>query len=480
MKSGFILAATSSGAGKTTLTLGVMQALANRGLKIQGYKVGPDYIDPAFHFFATGQTSRNLDGWMLDDETLLHLFHKAAEPADVCVVEGVMGLFDGSTSDPERGSSAHIARLTGLPVVLIIDGSGTFTSAAAMVKGFKEFDPRVQIGGVIVNRVSSQVHYDLIKRAVETHTGVPCLGYMKKNNNLSLSSRHLGLIPSHEMDNVREKIDLMASEVEATVNLEGLLQLSMSSEGFYPPQPVVSAHLNAFKDIRMAVAWDKAFNFYYEDNLQLLQELGVELVKFSPMEDSALPTDVHGLYLGGGFPEVFPKTLSENQTMLRSIQAAVEAEMPVYAECGGLMYLCRSLTDFEGVTYAMTDVLPLQTRMTKKLQRFGYVEVTLGADCLLGPAGTTFRAHEFHRSVTEPVAETVTEDGDSTQSIQVYNIAKNSMGTETTWQCGYVRKHVLAAYAHLHFYAQPSTAVSFLENCKAWKNRVGGSQSCKI
>ncbi|MDR1920300.1 MAG: cobyrinate a,c-diamide synthase, partial [Candidatus Adiutrix sp.] len=392
-----MLAGAHSGVGKTSVSAGVMSALTRRGTCVQPFKVGPDYIDPAFHTFVAGRKSRNLDSWMLSEETVRSLFCRNApdQGAGLSIIEGVMGLFDGHT-ETAAGSSAHVASILSAPVVLVINGAAVSRSAAALVHGFDHFQPGFRLAGVIINMLSSRQHYEMLKRFIETEAQAPCFGYLSKNHEYALESRHLGLVPSAEVDRLAERLAALAQAAAETIDLDGLAALAESApaiEAAPLPPAVVSAN-----PARIGLALDSAFNFYYEDGLDLLIRLGAELAPFSPMKDSALPPGLSGMYIGGGFPEIFAAELAANRPMLEAVKAALDDGMPAYAECGGLMYLCRSLTDHEGREYEMAGFFPEKTSMTRRLQNFGYVESRFEEDTVLGPAGTKIRAHEFHHS----------------------------------------------------------------------------------
>lgn len=450
-----LFAGTSSDVGKTTVVLGVMRALRNRGLKVQGYKAGPDYIDTAFHTFATGVPSRNLDTWMFNEKTIHHLIGKHSHQTDISIMEGVMGMFDGAGVASIEGSSAHLAKVTKTPVILIINGAGVALSAAAMVLGFKNFDPDIEVKGVIVNKVSGEHHYNLIKEAVELHVGIPCLGYLKKNEAIALKSRHLGLIPSVEVKALDQKIDEVAMMIEETVDLDTLMAIANSAKSYdFKESTPVRKH------VRLGVAKDDAFNFYYQDNLDLLEDLGCELIYFSPVKDQVLPNNLDGLYIGGGFPEIFGKELEANKKMRAAIKSSIEAGLPTYAECGGLMYLTDSIKDLKGKVYKMCGIFETKSEMTERLQRFGYVNVTLNKDTIIGGKGTNFKAHEFHRSV-------VVED-EQIKSYASYDIEKTRK-KEMKWQCGYMKYNCLGGYPHIHFYNNIEVAKQFVKTCKNYQ-----------
>ena len=452
-RSRLLIAGAHSGVGKTSVSAGLMSALTQQNLTVQPWKVGPDYIDPAFHSFVTGRQSRNLDAWMLPEETLKALFLANAPLANegLSIIEGVMGLFDGHISDG-TSSSAHVAQILAAPTVLIINGASIARSAAAMVHGYNHFLPDFRLAGVIINMVSSASHYQLLKNFVEKEAGVPCFGYLKKNPGLRLESRHLGLVPSVEVDDLTARLALLAEEAASTLDLAGLIKLAESAPEISSPAPQVNF---SGEKIRLGIAKDQAFNFYYQDGLDFLDHCGAELIPFSPISDNALPPDLDGLYFGGGFPEMFAAELESNAAMRSAVKSALENGLPAYAECGGLMYLGHTLTDHDGRTFAMTDFFPHDTIMTKQLQNFGYVEVTFDQPTVLGPAGTAIRAHEFHHSkIIGPEPE------------YALNIVKSQT---RGWRGGVVKKNVLAAYPHLHFYANPDLAVNFVSNCRKFK-----------
>ena len=451
-----MFAGTSSDVGKTTIVLGIMRALTLRGLKVQAYKAGPDYIDTSFHSFATHRPSRNLDPWLMKPSTILSLLGSHDEKSDVSIMEGVMGMYDGAGVDSIEGSSAHLAKITQTPVILIINGKGVALSAAAMVMGYAHFDPEVKIAGVIVNQVSNEGHYRLIKDGVEKHTGIPCIGYLKQSNDIHLKSSHLGLIPSNEVEDLDIKLNQVAKMVEETIDLDLLLEQGKLAE---LKQGIKIKPVKA--SIRLGIAKDQAFSFYYEDNLDLLKSLGCELVEFSPLKDSTLPDNIHGLYIGGGFPEVFAEQLENNKSIRLAIKNAICDGMPTYAECGGYMYLSKRLETLDGKSYDMVGIFNQSAVMTEKLQRFGYVSPVLNQDTPIGPKGSSFRGHEFHRSKMI---------GDKTWQ-ESYHIIKERYNGKVEWTCGSLMYNCLAAYAHVHFYSNTDLAKYFIENCRKYKNR---------
>lgn len=465
----FVIAGTQSGVGKTTISTGIMRALVLRGLDVQPFKVGPDYIDPAFHSFVTGNKSRNLDSWMIDEETLKELFAKNSYPRDISVIEGVMGLYDGFGIERDMGSTAHVSKILKTPVVLVIDGGGMSSSAAAAVLGYKMYDTEVDLRGVIVNNVSGERHYDLIKRVIERDTGIKCFGYLKKNLNIRLESRHLGLVPSVEVENLEKKLNELAGMVEETIDIDGIIKLSHEAYPLNIEAPInigASNNINSDKEINIGVALDKAFNFYYHDNLDFLKELGANLIYFSPLKDKKLPNNIHGLYIGGGFPEVFARELEDNNEMRKEINRVSMLGMPIYAECGGLMYLTKAITTLEDKRFNMVGIFNREAIMTKRLQRFGYVHVNINKPCPISKGLDQVKAHEFHRS-------TLDESPEENYAYKVDKIRDEKI--QNSWQCGLVKNNTLGAYPHIHFYANSQLAKNFINNCRTFKEK-GGEQ----
>ncbi|WKY47452.1 cobyrinate a,c-diamide synthase [Eubacteriaceae bacterium ES3] len=444
----FMLAGISSNVGKTTVTMGIMGALKNRKLKVKPFKTGPDYIDPMFHRFVTGEDSINLDTWMLSEEVVRQLFDRRMEENDVGVLEGVMGLYDGNRLESEKGSSAYLSKLVDAPVILIINGRGMAKSAAALVKGYMDFDPDVNIKGVIINRISSESHYQLLKEMIEAYNPVTCLGYFPETPEIIMDSRHLGLVPVEELEGFREKVEKAAEIAEKTIDLDKLLEISERPVR-KPNRPDPFLRLNeTYKGLKIGIPRDRAFNFYYDDNLRALENAGVSLVEFSPINDKCLPQGLDGLYIGGGFPEIFAKELEKNTSMLEDIRKKLEAGLPCYAECGGLMYLTERITNNEGQSFEMVGFLKAQAKMTKKLQRFGYVDLC----AFIGGQSIESRGHEFHHSLIESEEELQT----------AYVISKRGK----TWTCGYTQNNVLAGYPHIHFYSNPKFLEALLSVVK--------------
>lgn len=437
--SAIVIGGTHSGVGKTSVTLGLIGALARRGLTVQPFKVGPDFIDPLHHRQASGRASRNLDGWMLNPATNLGSFARATADADVAVIEGVMGIFDGSEGKSDRGSTAEMAKLLGLPVTLVIDASAMARSAAALIHGFASFDPDLRIAGVILNNVGGDVHAEMIRDAVGE--GVPVLGAIPRVPDLVMPERHLGLHLPHEAH--QDYVGQLATLIEAHVDVDRLLEVS-PIERPTPPPAVAAPSSTA----RIGVARDEAFCFYYADNLELLEQAGAELVEFSPIDDP-LPEGLDGLYIGGGYPELHAAELAANEATRQAIRDLAAAGGPIYAECGGLMYLGEKLELEEGA-YPLCGVLPFSTKMPAPL-KIGYVEISTTGG-LFG-AGRNARGHLFHHS----------EISGEPTTARCYHL-QTSRGDQT--EEGYHLGNVLASYAHLHFASQPNLAAAFVHRCQ--------------
>ena len=451
---GLIIAGPASGVGKTTVTLSVMAALRKRGLIVQPFKGGPDFIDGSHHARVCGRASRNLDGWMLSAEANREIFRRGSAGADVCVVEGMMGLFDGVDGKSEAGSTAEIAKWLGLPVILVVDASSIARSAAALVHGFETFDPAVKLAGVIFNKVAGAAHYRFLKDAVATSTRAVPLGYLTSDARIQIPERYLGLFTAGENLLPESALSLLGELAENSIDLDKLQECAAPITG--APEDFRTKRLRPglARSIRLGIARDKAFCFYYEDNLDALRDAGAGIVEFSPLADASLPTDLDGLYFGGGYPELFAKELTENRAMQASIKNAAEAGLPIYAECGGLMYLAREIVTKDGAGFPMAGVLPLSVQMTDRLVNFGYTEVSFTSDCLLGQAGGKARGHSFHCS-------RITDAG----PIQYVYRTRNSM-TRREEPEGRRVKNVLASYIHLHFLSSPSMAGAFVENVR--------------
>jgi cobyrinic acid a,c-diamide synthase len=444
-----VIAAPHSGSGKTTVTLGIMAALLQRGVTVAPFKVGPDFIDPGYHRLVTGRPSLNLDGWMCSDAFVRATFARHAADADVAVIEGVMGLFDGISGATDDGSTAQVARLLGAPVILVVDARSQARSAAALVKGFAEFDPHLRLAGVIFNNVGSDNHARILREAVASlPADIPVFGCIPRDDQVRIPSRHLGLVTAEDNPLTPDFLAHLANVMERTIDLDSLLT-SVKGVSLTP-----GCHAELPQgSVRLAVARDAAFCFVYDDNLRLLREAGAEIVEFSPLTDRQLPGDISGIYLPGGYPELFADRLTANEPMKTAIRNSIESGMPVYAECGGFIYLTK---DFVGV-------FPVTARMLPRRKALGYREVELTADSLLGPAGTVARGHEFHYS----------EIGEMPEEIErVYRVRK--LGVDLGEE-GFRYRNCLASYIHFHFGSNPGLAPSFVAACRAFRSQMNPS-----
>lgn len=440
----------SSGCGKTTISSGVMAALRRRGLKVQAFKVGPDYIDPGYHTLATGLPSRNLDSWMLIPDAISELFQRSAATADINIIEGVMGVFDGHSGSDDTGSTAEVAKMLRCPVVLVLDVSKMSRSAAALVLGCQKFDPELDIRGVVLNRTGSEKHRLLVKEAIEQKTNVPVLGHMPRTPGLELPERHLGLVPTAEQDTLQGFIDRLAGEIETRIDLAGLMKIAGEAEPIQPVFPRLFPETPVPPKVRVAVARDEAFNFYYQDNLDLLEAQGADLLYFSPLHDPALPSGIQGIYLGGGFPEVYAAQLGQNASMLRSIKAAGLGGTAIYAECGGLMYLAGGIVDQSGREHGMVGLVPGCPSLSRMRLKLRYVKVRGNWGNPLAAYDVVLRGHEFHYSHFDPPAP----------GAAAWEILEPEPGLE-----GFRVHNIVASYVHLHFASHPSVAPNFVAWC---------------
>lgn len=458
-----IIAGTHSGTGKTTITLGLMAALRRRGLSVAPFKVGPDFIDPGHHALVAGRASRNLDGWMLDRSYNRDNFRRHSAGCDVAVVEGVMGLFDGFSGKSEAGSTAQMAKWLDLPVLLVVNAASMARSAAALVQGFESFDPQVRFAGVVFNNLGSRGHLAYLREAMATYVRIPLLGGLLRNDHLRMPERHLGLTTAEDRPLSPEQIDLLADHVESGIDLDRMLEHLPEIKTDAPPEILPNAKIDAPKPdaatVRLGVARDRAFCFYYPDNLELLASTGgVHLVFFSPLTDELPPEDLDGIYFGGGYPELHAARLAENRTMRDAIRRFSLAGMPIYAECGGFMYLCRELETRESDRYSMCDCFPFYTRMHTKLRTLGYREVKLDTDTLLGSSGTLLRGHEFHYS-------DIAEAADRTDT--VYTVTSRKAGP--CQREGYRVNRTIGSYIHLHFGSDPQCTRAFADACRDFR-----------
>lgn len=456
-----VIAGTSSGVGKTTLALAIMAALTRRGLGVQGFKVGPDFIDPGYYEMVTGRPGRNLDIWMTGRETVQGSFEKAALEADISVVEGVMGFYDGKNGQVE-GSTADVAKTIQAPVLLTIDCAKMGGSAGAMALGYRAYDETAGIRGFLLNNVGSDRHEKMVKNAVEAATGLPVVGVVRRNAGVKLPERHLGLITQVEMGDTADYIDALVALAESYIDLELLLGIAASipypAAKAKPVAPAITVN-NMSDSVRIGVALDKAFNFYYRDNFDMLREAGAELVFFSPLEHEQLPEGIDGLYLGGGYPEVHAAALAANLTMAAEVKHAVEDGMAVYAECGGLMYLSDAVVDFEGNRHRMSGALPISCKM-KSRATLGYRVAVVAADSIIAEQGSLLRGHEFHYSE-------ITESANELERAYEVGVTEHE---------GFIYNNTLASYIHLHFAGYPRVVERFVASCRASAKRAVSSQ----
>jgi cobyrinic acid a,c-diamide synthase len=449
---GIVIAGTKSGCGKTTVSLGLMAALTRRGLKVAPFKVGPDFIDPGHHTRITKTVSRNLDGWMLSKDYNLAAFRRCTQGADIAVVEGVMGLFDGYDGKSEAGSSAQMAKWLGLPVILMVDARSMARSAAALVSGFEQFDKDVAFAGVVFNNLGSDRHLHYLQEALVGNVQMPCRVVMQFNYKIESPERHLGLVTDNDHALTGEHIETLANLIEENIDLDKLLKdlpILKSSGGV----DQITRHGDE-KKVRIGVARDSAFCFYYPDNLELLEQNGAELKYFSPISDDHLPRDIDGLYLGGGYPELNAAALEKNTAVRDEIKRNCLNGMPIYAECGGFMYLCEELWDKHGTPYSMAGCFPFSTRMFGRLKALGYREVTLTRNTIIGSSGQRMRGHEFHYSEL---------DDQSAGVDTVYKLSDRN-GVQKPPD-GYFVHRTLGSYNHLHFGSQPAIGGHFVGSC---------------
>jgi len=457
-----VIAGTASGVGKTTITLGLLEAYRRRGLVVQAFKVGPDFIDPGFHELVTGRASHNLDGWMCGRDHVRATVARHAADADLAIVEGVMGCFDGADGLSEDGSTAQVAKWLGAPVVLVVDASAQARSAAAVVRGFEAFDPALRVAAVVANRLGGTQHARLIADAVSAACQARFVGGIPLDPTIELPERHLGLVTSVEGVLTDERRKRLASVIEESLDLDDLLALA---------SPVPSGGLAAAIEegrlqkrgeaplrARIGVAHDAAFQFYYRENLELLREAGAALVFWSPLADTEAP-DVDGFYFGGGYPELHARALADNIGVVKTVAERAAGGAPIYAECGGLMYLATRLEDLDGMPHTMVGVLPATVSMSPRRLTLAYTEVTFVRDTPLGPVGTVARGHEFHVSTLSGLAH----------GVPLTYRTRRRGGEEGAE--GYLVGHALLSYVHLHFGSNPALAENFVAACAAARGR---------
>lgn len=452
-----VIAATQSSSGKTTVVTGILRALKNKGMKVQPFKVGPDYIDPSYHGMAAGRAGHNLDTWLVDESRINDLFASEAENADIAIIEGVMGLYDGGKNG--ISSTAQLAKKLQAPVILVINVQSMGDSAAAIALGFKLYDEEVNLAGVILNRLGSPTHKMLIEEAM-ARINVPVFGAVYRDDSVHMPERHLGLTPAQE-NNAKEIIEIISAKIAKEVYLDEIIKLACAA----PPLEVQeNKQSNTAKDIVIAVAKDKAFSFYYPASLKQLSDCGAKIEFFSPLEDETIPSNASALIFGGGFPEIFADKLAANKSMLTSIRRANENKMPIYAECGGYMYLMQGIFDFDGNFHAMAGIIPATAKMNKKLQTVGYVKAKNLHDNILGEKDCVYHGHEFHFSTQSEEAQ------DFPWAFEFVKMRNNA-----EYKAGYAKDNILGSYLHLHFLGSKKAADCLLEKAREYyKNRTKG------
>lgn len=451
-----LIAGTGSDCGKTTLTCALLSALKKSGINVAAFKCGPDYIDPMFHTEVLNTKSRNLDMYLCGEETTKYLFAKNSKGANLSVIEGVMGLYDGLNFDNDDYSANYIAKETDTPTVLVVNVKGKAFSLAAEVSGYVKHRPN-KIAGVILNNCSKMMYY-AYKKLLKGELDLDCFGYLPHVAGSEIGSRHLGLITSEEIDDIKNKMDKLGEVALESLDLEGLIKLGETADELEYEVPKLVSEIIENKEriaklekIKVAIAKDKAFCFYYQDIIDTLEDMGLEFIEFSPISDKKIPDGVKGLILGGGYPELYGKELSENKSMLESVKKAVENDMPTYAECGGFMYLGESITK-DDETYKMVGAIKGNSKMTDKLVRFGYKVLTANSDNILCNKGERIKAHEFHYSETDRYGSGFE--------------AKNIRGK--IWQTAQLTESLYAGYPHIHLWGNPDFMKSLVEKIRRY------------
>lgn len=448
-----VVAGASSGVGKTSVALGLAAALTRRGMRVQTFKVGPDFLDPGYLAIASGRTSYNLDTWMCGADYAKDLYARKTADADIAVVEGVMGMYDGADAAHSRGSTAEVAALLGAPVLLVVNARGAARSLAAVVKGFCEFERDARIVGIAANFRGSERHAGILRDALSSVNLPPLMASIPKGALPELSSRHLGLVSADARSLTGQTIRLLADALESHADIDALIAAAVSTV----PRKAEAARAPAAPKARIGVAMDEAFHFYYHDSLEALERAGAEMVPFSPVRDAALPEGLDGLYLGGGYPEEHARAISQNAGMIRSIVEFADAGKPVYAECGGLIYLSRGIETLDGTRHSFAGILPVWARMRSSYQSLGYAEAFFSRDTLLGKAGDSVKGHMFHYSglVDDPLG---CEGVGAAYAVR-------RKGVETPE--GFSVKNVVATYLHAHLASHPVAVESFVNRCRA-------------
>ncbi len=461
----FMIAAPASGSGKTLTVCGILQLLKNRGMNVAAFKCGPDYIDPMFHTKVIGTSSRNLDVFFTGTARTKLLMAEHAENCDISVVEGVMGYYDGIGLDSSTGGASDLAARTGTPVFLLVPAKGVSLSIIPVIKGFLDYQKHHNIKGIILNRISPML-YPRMKKMIEEQLKIAVVGYIPQLEDIHLESRHLGLVLPGEIENLRSDLNRLADELEKSLDIDEMLAIASQASDFDDIElntekkkiDKIMQQYHCRRDsgtrLRIAVAQDEAFCFSYADNLRLLEEYGAEIVEFSPIHDRELPEGIHGLIMHGGYPELYVRQLSENQSMLSSVRQAVENGIPTIAECGGFLYLHETLADIKGIEYPMCGILSGSAHYTGKLQRFGYVTLTEGK--FLGESIGELRAHEFHYYDSDDYGDDF--------------LAVKPVGNRS-WKCGRGTDTLYAGFPHLYFFSNPAEAGVFLKKCAEYQTK---------
>ena len=443
---GFLIAGTKSGIGKTTVSMGLMSCFSD----VSPFKIGPDYIDGKFHEYVTGNKSYNLDFFLMGEDGVRESFLKHHK--NFSIAEGVMGLYDGLDNSLDNGSSAHISRILNLPVILIVDGTGRSTSIAAEIMGYQNFDKRVNIIGVIINKISSEKTYEILKEAVEKYCKIKCFGYIPKIENISLSSRHLGLVEAYEVQDLKEKIEVLKKEFQKTIDIKAIYETAEINLS-YKLKNIFSDFKDRYKNIKIGIAKDNAFSFYYNDNIEFLENLGAEIKYFSPLKDEKIPDDVDMLYFGGGYPENYASELENNISMINSIKDFYNKNGVIYGECGGFIYLSKKLITLDGREYNFVNLTENIIEMKNRLDigRFGYINIRYREN-LCG------KGHEFHYS-------RIKEEGKEKKEFKI----ERPNGRK--WECGYSSKNLLCGYPHIHFFKSSDIIFDLLNRAEKSKEQ---------
>ncbi|MBL0385816.1 cobyrinate a,c-diamide synthase [Tumebacillus sp. ITR2] len=450
-----VIGGTGSGVGKTTVTLGLLAAFKRRGLHVQGFKCGPDYIDPSYHTAVTGRPSRNLDTWMTTPSIMREVFLRGSQDADLSIIEGVMGYYDGKDPRTNQGSTAEISMLLQAPTILLVNIASMARSAAAIVKGFCTLTEGAPIAGIIANQAGSTGHISLVRTAIEQECGIPLLGGFTRTPGIEIPERHLGLIPAVERGELEPLFQKLADLVEEHLDLDRILTIAQSAPPLAEPEAPHLFTTPAASTVKIAVARDAAFNFYYAENLELLEQLGAQLHFFSPLAGEKVPADADALYLGGGFPEEFARELHHHAEVRADLYTRISDGLPTLAECGGYMYLCNSITDRAGESYEMVGLIPSDVQMQDRLAALGYREAAAATQHFLLEAGEQVRGHEFHYST-------------STESAPKAYVTKGMRGQKEE---GYTTANLVAGYTHLYFPSNPGVPRRFVEAATTYQTR---------